>query len=358
MKTRLRACLLALMLGSLVALGTSSTVVVAQKDDHGTISSQGPAKNGNTKPKANEKNPDAEASSVGETEVGEDFVAPSSAGGGGGELENVPGFAGGQIQKETANGIGAATTLTQEQYQDYLKLPDIGALRFEKAESVCDKDQRVQITNTTVIPWRWNCELLIDLNGDGKADARGTGFLIGECTVMTAGHVVHSGNNSPSGWAKSIQVIPGMNGSSMPFGSYTSGNLRTVTGWYNGANPTHDYGCIILKERPGKSLGYYGFAALSDSSLSGLLVNLAGYPADKAFGTQWYMADRITKVEPRRIHYMIDTYGGQSGSAVYRLSSGQRHAVGIHGYGGCPNKATRIVKPVFDNMLNWRNECK
>jgi V8-like Glu-specific endopeptidase len=84
-------------------------------------------------------------------------------------------------------------------------------------------------------------------------------------------------------------------------------------------------------------------------------VNNSGYPGDKPFGTQWFNAGAITQVTNRKIYYMIDTYGGQSGSPVWRFLNGQRHGVGIHAYGGCPNSATRIVKEVFDNMLAWRN---
>ena len=63
-----------------------------------------------------------------------------------------------------------------------------------------------------------------------------------------------------------------------------------------------------------------------------------------------YNAGRVTKVESRRIYYMLDRAGGQSGSPTWRYRYGKRHAVGIHAYGGCPNKSTRISKAVFDNM--------
>jgi hypothetical protein len=39
---------------------------------------------------------------------------------------------------------------------------------------------------------------------------------------------------------------------------------------------------------------------------------------------------------------------------VRRDSRWVRYVVGIHGYGGCPNKAVRVVRPVFDNLLAWR----
>ena len=55
----------------------------------------------------------------------------------------------------------------------------------------------------------------------------------------------------------------------------------------------------------------------------------------------------------------IDTFGGQSGSPVWRFLNGQRHGVAIHtnGVGGCGgsvNCGTRITQPVFDNLVAWK----
>jgi glutamyl endopeptidase len=57
----------------------------------------------------------------------------------------------------------------------------------------------------------------------------------------------------------------------------------------------------------------------------------------------------------RKVYYDIDTAGGQSGSAVYRIDgNGDRIAFGIHAYGGgTTNSATRITTPVHDNIVNW-----
>jgi V8-like Glu-specific endopeptidase len=69
------------------------------------------------------------------------------------------------------------------------------------------------------------------------------------------------------------------------------------------------------------------------------------------------MARRIASVGARKVFYDIDTAGGQSGSAVYRIKDGKRFAVGIHAYGvgsGQFNSATRINRPVFDNLQTWR----
>ena len=81
----------------------------------------------------------------------------------------------------------------------------------------------------------------------------------------------------------------------------------------------------------------------------------AGYPGDKPAGELWYDARRIDSVNSRKVYYDIDTAGGQSGSAVYRIVNGQRYAFAIHAYGGATtNSGTRIVTPVYNNMVAWK----
>lgn len=235
-------------------------------------------------------------------------------------------------------------------YEEMKTLPSIDSL-FPAPESVCGSDSRTRINPTTGLPWRWNCKLVMTAQNGSKFV--GTGWMCGPRLVMTAGHCVHDGGSSGK-WMKTIEVIPAMNGSTRPYGTYVSSNLRSVTGWTVSGNHEYDYGAIILSSNAGSRTGYYGYASLSDSSLNGLLVNTAGYPADKPSGTQWYMSGNLSSISTRKLYYNIDTAGGQSGSAVYRLQSGARHAVGIHAYGGCPNGATRITSGVFTNISNWK----
>ncbi len=219
-------------------------------------------------------------------------------------------------------------------------------------ETVCGRDDRVQVSVTTGIPWRWICQLIITMaNGQ---QSRCTGWFIGPKAVMTAGHCVYSKGNG--GWARQIEVIPACNGAVRPFGSQVGTSFRSVKGWTDNSDPNYDYGAIILPNgNLGNTVGWFGFASLSDASLKNLLANNSGYPADKPFGTQWFNAGRVTNVTARKFYYMLDTFGGQSGSPTWRFLNGQRHAVGVHAYGGCPNSSTRIVQAVFNNMLAWRN---
>ena len=277
---------------------------------------------------------------------------PSPGEGGSGELERVPGFNESALDSGGGGG-GRAGARVVPVSPELENLPDAGALEYASPETVCGSDERTQITNTTAIAWRWICQLVLKFR-DGTS-ARGTGWFIGPHTVMTAGHCVYS--HSHGGWAQSIEVIPGMNGAVRPYGSAVSTSFRSVTGWTGSpsGNPEFDYGAIILpNDTLGNRTGWFGFAVLTDAALNNLLVNLSGYAGDKPFGTQWFMAGNISNVEARRLRYMVDSFGGQSGSPVWRLNNGQRHAVGIHAYGGCPNGATRIIQDVYDNMVAWK----
>ncbi|MGL4230013.1 MAG: trypsin-like serine peptidase [Casimicrobium sp.] len=219
-------------------------------------------------------------------------------------------------------------------------------------EVIIGNDDRIRITATTSTHWRRVCALRITFpNG---AVYRGTGFFIGRRAVATAGHCVYLA--SQGGWARSIEVIPGMNDSTRPFGTATSSNLRSVTGWTQQARPECDYGCIVLPENSfgGVNLGAFGFAALSADALNAQAAVLGGYPGDKPFAQLWGMSRKFKTVNANTLVYDIDTMGGQSGAPVYVIRNNQRCVVGIHNYGAASgNSATRITPPVYSILNNW-----
>jgi len=227
-----------------------------------------------------------------------------------------------------------------------------------RKETVHGPDNRVRINNTNVYPWRAHASLLI--TAADNSQWIGTGWFIGPHTLMTAGHVVNirgSGVPGRDGWVRRIQVMPGRNASSLPYGSVTSTSFRSVTGWTNSASgdENFDYGAIILPTNLGNTTGWLGFGVYADADLRSSVGNISGYPGDKPAGTQWYDARRIDSVNSRKVYYDIDTAGGQSGSAVYRVISGQRYAFAIHAYGGATtNSGTRIITPVYNNMVAWK----
>ena len=133
-------------------------------------------------------------------------------------------------------------------------------------------------------------------------------------------------------------------------------SFRSVTGWTNNGDENYDYGAIILPTDLGNTVGLVRVRRLQRRRPRWRRIgNISGYPGDKPAGTQWYDARRIASVNGRKVYYDIDTVGGQSGSAVYRIVNGGRYGIAIHAYGGATtNSGTRIVTPVYNNMVAWK----
>jgi glutamyl endopeptidase len=261
---------------------------------------------------------------------------------------------------EAVASVAAETLALESVAPDLTGLRPIGEASFgplpPQQEAVIGPDNRIQITNTADYPWRVHASLLITAR-DGSRWI-GTGWFIGPHTLATAGHVVYiknSGVPGRDGWVQSIQVMPGRNGSTLPYGSVLSSDFRTVNGWADDGDPEYDYGAIILPTDLGSTTGWFGFGAYTDATLLASSVNVSGYPGDKPAGTQWYHWNKVDSVGPRKVFYQVDTFGGQSGSAVYRIDNGGRYGVAVHTYGGtASNSGTRITQAVFDNLVAWK----
>ncbi len=240
------------------------------------------------------------------------------------------------------------------------KLRDIGAASFADPgmvlETVHGRDDRLQVSDTDKFPWRVNASLLITAR-DGSQWV-GTAWFVSPRTLITAGHCVNikgSGLPTRDGWVKSIQVMPGRNGTALPYGSVTSSQFWSVKGWTESGDENYDYAAIILPVDLGTTVGVMGFATLSDADLTASVANVAGYPGDKDSGTLWYDTKKVASLSASKIYYDIDTYGGQSGAAVYVIQGAQRIAVAVHAYGGpTTNSGTRISSSVFANLSNWK----
>ena len=219
-------------------------------------------------------------------------------------------------------------------------------------EVIIGADDRLRIKSTTDIPWRRVCALRITF--PSGSTYRGTGFLIGARAVATAGHCVYLHNQG--GWARKVEVIPGCNGSSRPYGQAESMSFRSVAGWVTGRKPESDYGCVVLPPGAfgGRNLGSFGCANFDAPKLVAQPAVLPGFPGDKPFAELWGMSRVIKAVAGKTLVYDIDTVGGQSGAPVYIKRAGQRYVVGIHNYGAAGgNSATRVTEPVYQRLLAW-----
>jgi V8-like Glu-specific endopeptidase len=227
----------------------------------------------------------------------------------------------------------------------------------ELFERVHGSDDRRRVSPTTGFPWRTICKLEITAANGRRFGC--SGAMIGPRTVLTNGHCVYLHDHG--GWARTIRVTPGMNGSSRPYGYVDCSFYHSVKGWTRSRSSNYDYAVIVLpsNNKLGNRVGWMGLASLSWTSLMGLRVNNSGYPGDKPFGTQWWNANNVLAVTSRRVYYRLDTYGGQSGSPVWRYRNNQRHIVAVHNTGGAVfNGSVRLVKPVFNNLVNWKNRYR
>ena len=242
---------------------------------------------------------------------------------------------------------------------DLSNLSDIGVASFgpsPQLETVLGTDERVQITNTKQYPWRVSASLLI--TAADNSQWIGTGWFISPRTLITAGHCVyikHSGVPGRDGWVKKIQVMPGRNGTELPFGGISATEFWSVQGWGDQGLENYDYGAIILPAAFPQDLGFFAFGVFQDNQLIEFTANIAGYPGDKPSGTMWYDFRKVGSLNPDKVFYAADTAGGQSGACVYVFHEGQRIAVGIHAYGGnTANSGTRISSQVFANLESWK----
>jgi glutamyl endopeptidase len=226
-------------------------------------------------------------------------------------------------------------------------------------EAVIGNDDRLRVDDglTRSNPWRQICSLRI-LAASGTVYI-GTGWFIGPKTLATAGHCVYIRNEG--GWAASIDVVPGRYGATEPYGRATGTRFSAVDGWVKSGRRDFDYGVIHLPDATlGSMVGNFEVDVYPNAELVGVTSRISGYPADLDHGEYQYYHERpLLSVTATRLNYDIDTFGGQSGSPIWRQDAGSPPiGIGIHTTGGVTsNSGTRISEHVIENLIKWLGEA-
>lgn len=250
-------------------------------------------------------------------------------------------------------------------------------------KEIIGNDGRIGITNTTSIPFRFICNI------EYEGWAIGTGTLINQRTILTAGHVVVDQNKKKLDKSK-FRIIPGRSGSHFPWGHAKVEEIFVA----NGYSPTTstDFAIIRLKEPIGRKVGYWGKDQSTKFYTGGTLdiLNVCGYPADKPSTNSLKCWDKnatpynrchhtplqdgkrnricgtsqfgsfdgvVVSISPsgigKLIHYTSDTCPGNSGCPVWQYfpSNKSRVLVGVHvagddGVGSLANRAVLIDQNV------------
>ena len=189
---------------------------------------------------------------------------------------------------------------------------------------VHNTDERIRITNTSVFPYSAICYLrTVWPNG---SDTVGTAWMYGPKVAMTAGHCVY--DSSRGGWAVSIEIHPGINGSTTNSSGYIASVIHTDKKYSSSENENYDWGLLEFTTDIGNKTGYFG-AQYYASSQVGKSITITGYPGEKN-KQMWTESGTVAGWGTSRISYMIDTTPGQSGSPVYEYSSNNYRSMAIH----------------------------
>jgi glutamyl endopeptidase len=247
----------------------------------------------------------------------------------------------------------------EPEWDPNVRYPDAAQASFgitSTLEVVFGRDDRQQASETKANPWRQIAALRIAAKDSNFFV--GTAWFIGPRTLATAGHCIFL--HKAGGFPIYIDVIPGKKGTEDPFGKIRAKDFRVVDGWKDLKRRDMDYGVIQLPDDTlGKRLGWFNVDVLNDADLVNTEVTISGYPADRDNADRQYFHKRVLEaVRPNRLEYQHDTFGGQSGSPIWKeVSPGKRVAVGVHTNGGATsNSGTRINEAVMDNLIQWVEE--
>lgn len=235
-------------------------------------------------------------------------------------------------------------------YQRLLKLPALTKTPID-VESVFPPDGRAKVGNTRRFPE--SAQVLVEL-----PNGRCSGAMIGKDLVLTAGHCVHTGRGGK--WQDWAKVYPGKDGRSSPYGSCMAKKLYSVVGWTQNSDPNYDIGAIKLDCKVGEQSGWMGFF-WQTATLVGADARISSYPGDKPL-EQWTHTEPVASDTATQTRYRTDTKPGNSGSGVFAGRGAPSGCGGAcvhtaHAYGGSSaNAGTRITRPLFENLVRWKNE--
>ena len=187
-------------------------------------------------------------------------------------------------------------------------------------QQVFHPDERERVTPTTSFPASAIAQ--IEMYRNGSLVGTCTGTFVGPNAVLTAGHCLYMEN---TGWADAVAVVPGRDGSTEPYGYQWASSAWAPQEWIDSQDAFWDWGILKMPDSSlGNTVGWFEMGVLQTSSLNASNFNpvIAGYPGEKAFGTQWMgIKSSFSNVTSAHLYYMIDTSSGQSGAAFSTITT-------------------------------------
>lgn len=221
----------------------------------------------------------------------------------------------------------------------YLEDNPDAAPNTASARTETEGDSGARISDTSKIPFKFLCHLVVS-KSDGSLRFA-TGFLVSKNIVITDSEMVQDTSNIN---VIDINVVPARNEESAPFGYSSIKKTKIVV---DRNDPDLKLAALTLA-KPFPELGYIELAALSDKELEQSVVNIAGYPTNRAFGTMWLWASRINVINRNNLMLDLSLEGGLIGSPIFRaLADGRRIAIGVQS----SKAATRITNDIIEQIM-------
>ena len=279
--------------------------------------------------------------------------------------------------------VAAATEVSQAAEDDADLLTKVDWKEEEEVEfgssysleAVIGKDDRKKIADTTEFPYSAISHMYMVYSCGCKGF--GTGFMISDNTMLTAGHCVicetHKQKISSLVCKFGYSYTPGTKNkegkedyivkvSGCKTFYYDSDYLY---GTYSGIQEEYsDYAFVVFKNNIGQVTGHFGIKAFTDSELDGKTFTVGGYCRDEdpltiaqgkvsagytnnnIYGGEEFIEDKYL------LSYKTDTIPGNSGGPLFDKNN---MIAGIH-VAGVPNRFN-LARRVTSGMMNSLVEC-
>ena len=179
-------------------------------------------------------------------------------------------------------------------------------------------DDRIRVVSPSVFPNRCigHIEVTALIREGGRTRWQswtGSGSLLSDYTVLTAGHVVKDGNNQFYD-IRELRFIPGRNHSSMPYGQFNWSYIRAV------CKDVRDWALISLAQPAGHRTGFFGSTTkqpISQWQIDQDEFAHLGFPGDHADEMWIDESGHCTGIyRQRQLKTDIDAAHGQSGGPL------------------------------------------